>query len=235
MSTALVSAQASPALAVHESIKAPAMAFRVHLGGATPPAKVISTLHEACASLAITERYTGKLRLLVGRLVLIAAERKLYKPDFPTLKDFLADLTSKYGVAVSTLFESYRIAKKLPFLTPEKYEALGPAALLGATRMIDDHGPKVRKAIEAAESPMALQEALGRLSSTRGTGTIGIGLKVSPETEREWQQVQKLYAEEAGSESPSEIFAWLVHSIIVGQKVKGPQSTPGLRRRTKTA
>lgn len=155
---------------------------------------VLSTLDFAMQGY---DRITGaanKLKPIIGKLLHSISMRKLYRPEYPTLRGYIeAAITAKYDLSPSWAFEAMAGAKLAPTLTNDQFKAIGAAKLQAIAKRRPKDPVIVAELISAASEAGTVQEFSAKLDALAPTRprpeptSFGVAFRTRfPEIPDEW-------------------------------------------------
>lgn len=170
------------------------------------------------------------IKPLIGRILLTIEERKLFRPTYKNMTEFLAKVVEeqmKFSRTSAT--DALRIAKKFPSLTADEYKNYGATRLLYAAQVTSEAkedyrtllDESTRMTAEEFKSLVDSQAAQRRLEKP-GVKTVILTMRVPPETKLAFEQLLESTGQTAG-----DLLTVMVHGF------KRPvTATPASGRRT---
>jgi hypothetical protein len=193
-----------------ESIKIPGLKLSITVGLNTPKNDVLREVDRLC-NLMKEYVSTGKrLGLLLGRVMALVKERKLYMPEFENFEDYKMHVAEEFGLSRSTVSEDMQIARYLPKVTPEQARLIPTANLAlvaRASKRVSDG--RVVKLLEEAQKSSIIDfrrnmEKRGLIAQRVHPGLVKLVLKVTKATRKDWYTYR---AGRSDQEALSEIVA----------------------------
>lgn len=132
-----------------------------------------------------------KLKPIIGRILLVISNRRLYRPAFKTFTDYVESVVvGKMGFGRTNAFEALRIAKAFPSLTAAEYQDFGASRLLLATQVTDETDPQYKAILETSKAGTVdeFKAAVTELKAgTTPTDKVSINLRVLAEVKASWE------------------------------------------------
>lgn len=134
-----------------------------------------------------------RLKPIIGRILLTVQERKLYRPDYKNITEFIMlKVVGQMGFGRSNAFESLKIARAFPHLTAIDYQRYGASRLLLASRVTDETDPEFRTlldkstqtTVDAFESEV--KQIHGEQVKTNKPPSTTLTMRVLPEVKEQW-------------------------------------------------
>lgn len=99
-----------------------------------------------------------RLKPIIGRLLLIAQDRHLFRPDYKNITEYIEKkVEGEMGMSRNSAFEALRIAKAFPSLSMADYQKYGATRLLEALKITSEADPQYRTVLEDSARQTAVQ------------------------------------------------------------------------------
>lgn len=125
---------------------------------------VLSTLELALAGYSRIQGTADKLKPIIGRLLHMVSLRRLYKPEYPTLRGWIdVYITAKYGFSSSWAFDAMAGVRLAPTLSNEQFKLIGATKLSAIAKRHPKDPEQVKALIQAAETTGTVEEFSAKL------------------------------------------------------------------------
>lgn len=112
-------------------------------------ADVEQTLQVAITGYKRLSEASERLKPLIGRILYTVQSRRLYRPDYRNLTDYIErKVVVDMGLSRTNAFEALRIAKAFPSMTMEDYQKYGASRLLLASSITDEADPQAKQLLD---------------------------------------------------------------------------------------
>lgn len=149
-----------------------------------------------------------RLKPIIGRILLVVQERKLWKPDYKNFTEFLdKKVVDEMGLGRSNAFDALRIARAFPTMSNEEYQRYGASRLLEAAKITDEAQEDYKQVLQDA-SKMTVEEFKQKVKAQRPSTrpvTFTVSVRVTPEVKGQWVALV-----EAFEGTPGELFSQMV-------------------------
>lgn len=147
----------NPPSVLAESLHSPEDLLKIALGAELtlniPDDAKMSDI-EATLSIAITgykrlSEASERLKPIIGRLLFTVQARRLYRPEYRNLTDYIEKkITGEMGLSRTNAFEALRIAKAFPSMSLDDYQKYGASRLLLASSITDESDPGAKALLD---------------------------------------------------------------------------------------
>lgn len=174
-----------------------------------------------------------RLKPIIGRILLVVQERKLWKPEYKNFTEFIdKKVVEEMGLGRSNAFDALRIARAFPTMSNDEYQRYGASRLLEASKITDEAQDNYKDVLMNA-SKITLDEFKQFVKAQRPSNrpvTFTVSVRVTPEVKGKWQGLV-----EAFEGTPGELFAQMVDTYIakINQGVPAARK-PAARERVST-
>lgn len=143
-----------------------------------------------------------RLKPIIGRVLLTISARRLYRPDYKNLTDYIQrKVVDEFKLSRTNAFESLRIARAFPSLTSEDYQRYGASRLLLAASVTDDKAPNFKTLLDESTQKTvdAFSEQIKSMKSpTSTTDTFVLSVRLPAEWKESWESLLTSSAMSAG-------------------------------------
>ena len=157
--------------------------------------EVLTTLNKVVQGLRTFTDASERLKPVVGRIILVVQERKMYKPDYRNMTEFIEQkIVGEMGLGRSTAFDALRVAKAHPGLTAAEYAQYGASRLLLLAKDTDSKQPNYLEVLHASLSKTVEEiktEQKERAAAENPSTTVSITLHVSQTAKNKWVKLLK--------------------------------------------
>lgn len=103
----------------------------------TPDTKVTELLHTACTELVSHQGVGARFQLVIGRLLVVIRERKLFKTAHKTFDRYMvSEVIDKYGISRATVWTGLQIAQAVPEISVEDATRIGVVKVRDIARAV---------------------------------------------------------------------------------------------------
>lgn len=192
-------------------------------------ASVEGTLHMAVSGYLQLAEASERLKPIIGRILLVLSNRRLYRPDYKNLTDYIErKVVAEYGMSRTSAFEALRIAKAFPSMSASDYQKYGATRLLLTARVSDENDPAYKKLLDES-TRVSVDDFANRVKDlTTDTGATAKSFVVSARLPIAWQTHWNALLETAQM-SPSEMLQEMIRSYVESHEVGDihpPEETP---------
>lgn len=173
-----------------------------------------------------------KLKPIIGRVLLTIASRRLYRPDYKNLTDYVErKVVAEFGLSRTNAFEALRIARAFPSLSTDDYQRYGASRLLLAASLTDETDPKYRDLLDDStqKTVEAFAEEIKALKtpSPSSMNTFVLSVRLPLEWKDAWESLLTSSGMSAG-----DLLMELINSYI---ETHPPEPEPKATQTPKTA
>lgn len=163
--------------------------------GATLP-DILNTLNKVVQGIRTLTDASERLRPVVGRIILEIQKRKLYKPDYRNITEFIEKkVVAEMGMGRSTAFESLRIAKAFPSMAMAEMSRYGASKLALCAKVTDETEPNHLEVLHASLGKTVEQIKADQKEAAEAAGgataTVSITLHLSQTAKNRWVKLLK--------------------------------------------
>lgn len=159
-----------------------------------------------------------RIKPIIGRIILAIEDRKLYRPTYKNMTEFLRVVVEgQMQFSHTAATDALRIARKFSTLSVEQYQTYGATRLLYAAQVTSDQDEgykelldeSTRMTVEQFKEKVDIQRAEGR----KAPSTVVLTMRVSPETKGEFESLL-----EASQQTPGDFMTALLFTFKTGRK-----------------
>lgn len=169
---------------------------------------VEKTLQLAITGYKRLSEASERLKPIIGRILLVVQERKLWKPDYKNFTEFLdKKVVDEMGLGRSNAFDALRIARAFPTMSNEDYQRYGASRLLEAAKITDEAQEDYKQILQDA-SKMTVEEFKQKVKEQRPATrpvTFTVSVRVTPEVKGMWTGLV-----EAFEGTPGDLFKQMI-------------------------
>lgn len=175
---------------VNETIGAKAFKLGVEITERTPDDKVTEMLHTTCAEFVGHMGTTARFQLVVGRILSVIRERKLFKAAYKTFDRYMvAEVIDKYGISRATVWTGLQIAQTVPEITVEQATAIGVVKVRDIARAIRHEQDKFNKPEDKTKLIDKLVKQAPKMTQPEFRKHLEAGNLLAPRTSPQRQNV----------------------------------------------
>jgi hypothetical protein len=126
---------------VKDTFKQAAWQVRVDLSSSSTPSQAYDAVDSVCTALQRQEASAEYLRLLLGRVLVVIQDNRLYEPANASFEQYSRSVEAKYHVSRATIQNAILVARRLPNLSAHEAESIPMTSLTLAARAAKDATP----------------------------------------------------------------------------------------------
>lgn len=203
---------AAPISEVRESLTLKPLKMQLHVTEGSRRSSVLSQVDRLAQALAEGDAFQEKVRITLGKLLLIVQRREFYKPDYESFEAYRFAVATKYKLSRATIGRALGIVRSLPMLEAGDVQDIPEGNLYELAKAVRRRGALPDKLLhdllQAARGPLAeFREKLAKqdlrapVAST--TGTVAITLRVPAKLAKAWHNL-------VGDQNPAAVLAKLI-------------------------
>lgn len=180
--------------------------------------QVEDTLSIAIAGYKDLADASERLKPIIGRILLVVQDRKLWKPAYRNFTDYLTrKVVEQMKFGRSNAFEALKIARAFPTMSNEDYSKYGASRLLLASSVVSEDTEGYQEVLTQSLNTTVdkfKEDVRGlRATSTTRKEVFLVAIRTNAELREHWQTLLK----DTGL-SASDLLAQMIDAFYVAQK-----------------